>query len=383
LPPSACERTMRNMNMPRFSTLVFATVLLWALGYALWVTNFLVVPPPFALDHALRGIPVFVFGVVLCLAIGPILAWMQDHGGTWILVTGAIVAVTVATLLLALFYEFVMHVVMPRWGPPTWENLMDQMSMMAWLFVAWILLYFALVADAARRDREVRLAQATAAAVDAQHRLLVQQINPHFLFNTLNTISSFVTSRPAEARGLIAELAALLRDSIHETDSKYCQLGHECELAEKYLRIVGVRFGERFKPSMDVPEPLKDLPVPRGLLLTLIENAVTHGVYVLAGDCTLDVHCIARYRFLIVEVRNRWDPAAPPSSSRHRGGLEALDTRLQGLYGDAYRLEYGGDDAGLWCVRIVLPIADTEAEPVRENPAGRSTHDPVPHRVPT
>lgn len=371
---------MRSMNMPRFSTLLLATIILWALGYALWVTNFLADQPPFALDHALRGIPVFGFGVLICLAIGRALAWMHDRCGTEVQVVAAIVTVIAATFLLALFYELVMHVVVPRWGGPTWSNVLEQMPMMSWLFITWVLLYFALITDATRRDREVRLVQANAAAIDAQHRLLVQQINPHFLFNTLNTISSFVTSRPEEARGLIAELAALLRDSIREADSEYCPLGHECELAGRYLRIIRVRFGERFKLDVDVPESLKTQPVPRGLLLTLIENAVTHGVSTVAGDCTLSVYCGLRDRFLIVEVRNRYDPR-PTLPWGHRGGLAALGARLRMLYGDVSRLEYGRDGAGIWCVRVALPAVDAEIENTSEVRGGRIEQGVVPSQA--
>jgi hypothetical protein len=372
---------MRSMNMPRFSTLLLATILLWALGYALWVTNFLAAPPPFALDHALRGIPLFVFGLMMCLAIGPALAWIQDSGRTVILVVFAIVTVIVATLLLALFYELVMRVIAPHWGPPTWENFLEQVPMMAWLFVTWVLLYFALVADATRRDREVRLAQANAAAIDAQHRLLVQQINPHFLFNTLNTISSFVTSRPEEARDLIAELAALLRDSIRQTDAEFYPLRHECEMAGKYLRIIGMRFGDRFKPIMVVPELLANRMVPRGLLLTLLENAVTHGVSMVTEDCALTVQCVASDNRLAVEVQNRYD-GGTASVPAHRGGLAALDARLQVLYGDAYSLDYGGD-AGIWHVRVSLPIAELKVEPASDELAGKLTRNALSHQVPT
>jgi energy-coupling factor transporter transmembrane protein EcfT len=351
------------------------------LSYAFWLTNYVFEPLPFQLDHSLRGVLVFALGAVLSLGIGRMLDGIRGRVDARIVAVVVIAAVIVATVVTAFFHMLVMYVIVPRWGAPMWTDVLEQIPM-GWAFVAWVLLYFALVADAARRDREVRLAQATATAIDAQHRLLVQQINPHFLFNTLNTISSFVTSRPEQARDLITELAALLRDSIREADSEYCPLGHECELAERYLRIIGVRFGERFKPSVDVLDSLKTQSVPRGLLLTLIENAVTHGVSTLAGDCTLSVHCTSQNRFLVVEVRNDYRPGVPSASER-RGGLAALDTRLRALYGDAYRLEYGGDDARLWCVRVVLPIADTEAERAPDDRAGRASHGSVPRHVTT
>lgn len=365
---------MRAMNMPRFGTLLLATIALWTLSYAFWLTNYVFEPSwPFQLDHSLRGILVFALGAVLSLGIGRILDQVRSRSDARMVVVVAIASVVAATVVTAFFHMLVIYIIAPHWGSPTWTEVLEQIPM-GWAFVTWMLLYFALVADAARRDREVRLAQATAAAIDAQHRLLVQQINPHFLFNTLNTISSFVTSHPEQARDLIGELAALLRDSIRETDSEFCPLGRECELAGKYLRIIGMRFGERFKPSMEVPESSTTRLVPRGLLLTVIENAVTHGVFALAGDCSVIVRCATRDEFLIVEVQNRYDLLASPSSS-HRGGLAALDARLRTLYGDAYRLDYGGDDAGIWRVRIALPAAEPQAMGVSNDRAGKPAHD--------
>lgn len=371
---------MRAMNMPRFGTLLLATIALWALGYVFWLTNYVFEPLRFQLDHSLRGALVFALGAVLSLGIGRVLDGMQGRADAKILAVVVVVAVTAATVVVGFFHMLVMYVIVPRWGAPMWTNVLEQIPM-GWAFVAWALLYFALVADAARRDREVRLAQATAAAIDAQHRLLVQQINPHFLFNTLNTISSFVTSHPEQARDLIGELAALLRDSIRETDSEFCPLGRECELAGKYLRIIGMRFGERFKPSMEVPESSTTRLVPRGLLLTLIENAVTHGASALAGDCSVIVRCAIRDEFLIVEVQNRYDRWVSSPSS-HRGGLAALDARLRALYGDAYRFDYGGDDAGIWRVRIALPAAGPQAMGESNDRAGKSAHDAGPRRRP-
>ena len=373
---------MDSMNMPRFSTLLLATIALWTLSYAFWLANYVFEPTwPFELDHSLRGALVFALGAMLSLGIGRLLDGIRGRADARIVAVVTVVAVIVATAVTAAFHMLVIFVIVPHWGGPTWTAALEQIPM-GWAFVAWVLLYFALVADAARRDREVLLAQATAAAIGAQHRLLVQQLSPHFLFNTLNTISSFVTSHPEESRDLIAELAALLRESIHETDSEFCPLGHECELAEKFLHIIGVRFGERFKPSMDVPESLKVEPVPRGLLLTLLENAVTHGISTLTDDCTLSVRCTSRFRFLIVEVRNRYAPQTLLSSGHH-GGLVALDTRLRLLYGDSYRLDYGNDGAGVWNARVTLPEDAAEAQRVLLGDARSTVRDAKPNQVPT
>lgn len=186
------------------------------------------------------------------------------------------------------------------------------------------------------------------------------QLHPHFLFNTLNTISSLVGSRPEEARDLIAQLAALLRDSIEGTDGEFYPLRREIELANKYLRIICARFGARLKAAIDVAPGLQDCLVPHGLLLTLLENAVTHGVSMVTGESELSLRCVREHELLVIEARNPYDPDAIPLPA-HRGGLSALSARLSALYADAFRLEYGGDAAGIWhtCVRLPADGAAT------------------------
>jgi hypothetical protein len=218
---------------------------------------------------------------------------------------------------------------------------------------------FGLIMLAKYRQEQLRAAAMRANWLQAQLETLRVQLHPHFLFNTLNTISALVGSRPEEARDLIAQLAALLRDSIEEAAGEFYPLRREVELANKYLRIMSARFGARLKPTLDVMPGLEDCSVPHGLLLTLLENAVTHGVSAITGDSELSLRCGLERGLLVVEVGNGYDPeAAPPPG--HRGGLSALATRLNALYGDAFELEYGGNGGGVWHTRVRLP-ADCES----------------------
>jgi two-component system LytT family sensor kinase len=213
---------------------------------------------------------------------------------------------------------------------------------------------FGLIMLAKYRQEQLRAAAMRANWLQARLETLRVQLHPHFLFNTLNTISALVGSRPEEARDLIAQLAALLRDSIDEAAGEFYPLRREVELANKYLHIMSARFGTRLKPVLDVMPGLEDCSVPHGLLLTLLENAVTHGVSAITGDSELSLRCGVERELLVVEVGNRYDPEmAPPAG--HRGGLAALTARLNALYGDTFELEYGGNGAGIWYTRVRLP----------------------------
>lgn len=357
MPPSACGRTLRVMNMPRFSTLVLATILLWALGYALWVTNWLVNPPPFALNHALRGFPVFVFGAVLCFAIGRIFAWVQDRG-TLFLVAVAIVTVIVATFALALFYELVMHVIAPHWRGPTWENVLDQVPMMSWLFVTWVLLYFALVANAARRDGEVRLAQATTAALDAQHRLLVQQINPHFLFNALNTVYALVLEGDgARAQRCLLALSAFMRASIDRNAPRTVPLSTELASIRHYLEIELIRFGDRLRLDESVRPGVLDLTVPALILQPLVENCIKHGLSSNTGSMTIWLSASLENNELVLSVEN--DGRSPPEQDipMFGVGLNNVSERLHLLHGGSARLIAQARPGGGFTARVYLPAS--------------------------
>lgn len=264
--------------------------------------------------------------------------------------------------------------------PLDFSHFADAMDLDSWLSTAlnYSLVYalglfilFGLIVLAKYRQEQLRAAAMRANWLQAQLETLRLQLHPHFLFNTLNTISALVGSRPEEARELIAQLAALLRDSIEGADGEFYPLRREVELANRYLRIICARFGERLKASLDVQPGMEDCPVPHGLLLTLLENAVTHGVSTVGGDSELSLHCAAEPELLVVEVRNRYDPEAT-SVPAHRGGLAALAKRLNALYGEAFRLEYGGDGAGVWHTRVKLP-AESVAAAVGETDAGAQT----------
>jgi Histidine kinase len=219
---------------------------------------------------------------------------------------------------------------------------------------------FGLIVLAKYRREQLRAAAMRANWLQAQLETLRVQLHPHFLFNTLNTISALVGSRPEEARDLIAQLAALLRDSIEGAGGELYPLRREVELAHKYLRIMSARFGTRLKPTVDVTAGLEDCSVPHGLLLTLLENAVTHGVATMTGDSDLSLRCGLDGALLAVEVDNRYDPDAAPVPA-HRGGLAALAARLHALYGEAFTLEYGGNGAGIWRTRVRLPADSAPA----------------------
>lgn len=346
------------MNMPRSKTLLLATLILWGLGYALWVTNYLLDPPPFVLDHSLRGLAVFGFGAVLCLAVSRMLATQQNLCARKpYLIVVAVVAVVVTTGLIALFHELVMHVIAPRWGGASWKNVLEQMPMMSWLFGAWALLYFALATDSARRDGEVKLAQATTATLDARHRLLVQQINPHFLFNALNTVYALVLEGDeVRAKRCLLALSAFMRGSIDRNAPCEVSLSQELASIRHYLEIELIRFGERLHFEESVPPATLECRVPSLILQPLVENCIKHGLNGHAGSMTIRLSAALEQEQLMLSVED--DGRSPPDSDVLVSGvgLNNVRERLHLLYGDSARLTAEARRSGGFVARVYLPV---------------------------
>lgn len=347
------------MKMPRLNTFVIATIILWALGYILWLTNYLFEPLPYQLDHSLRGIAVFTLGLLMSLGIRRVLDRLQTRRvDTKILAAVIAAAVIFGTTVLAFFDVFVIRVIAPRWGPPTWTNVLEQIPM-AWMFIAWMLLYFALVADATRRDREIQLERATTAAIDAQHRVLVQQINPHFLFNALNTVYALVVQGDdARARLCLLALSAFLRGSIDPKAPREVPLSTELASVRHYLDIELIRFCDRLRLEESIPSELSERIVPALILQPLVENCIKHGLSGHAGTMTIWVSAALEQNLLVLSVENDGHCCASEHGVPVAGvGLTNVRERLHLLYGDAANLTAHARPGGGFIARVHLPAS--------------------------
>jgi hypothetical protein len=341
------------MNLPRPSILLLATVILWTVAYAAWTAGWMLDPMPFALERALRRIPLCVFGAALCLGIGRLLAGMHGDPSPRI-TTMSVLAVAGASVLHAFVNELVFYVIVPRWGGPAWVHIPDVIMSDFWVYAAWVLLYFALAADAARRDREVHLAQASAQAIDAQHKLLVQQINPHFLFNALNTVYALVLENDnARARRCLLALSAFLRRSLESDAPLLVSLRNELQSVRDYLNIEMARFGERLRLVENVPGLLLHRGVPNLILQPLVENCVKHGLRGHGNPVTITLSATTVDDALILAVENDGPVVAAPSC--HGLGLAHVAQRLRLLHGEAGGLDARPRKAGGFVARIRLP----------------------------
>jgi hypothetical protein len=147
-----------------------------------------------------------------------------------------------------------------------------------------------------------RLRAAEAAALRAELRALRAQVNPHFLFNALNTIAALARTRPADAERVTEHLADLFRYSLAASERPTVTLAEEVRSAELYLAIETTRFGDALRTEFDVPPDVARLPLPSLVLQPLVENAVKHGLRHAGGDGTVTVRARRADGRLTVEV---------------------------------------------------------------------------------
>ena len=185
----------------------------------------------------------------------------------------------------------------------------------------------------------------------AQARLssLESRLHPHFLFNTLNSISALIPDDPVAAERMTERLAALLRFSLDATDRQTVPLEHELKITTDYLEIEKTRFGPRLNYSIDVPAELKHVEVPPFSLQTLVENSVKYG----GGEIRVTV----RNGNGRVEL-NVWDSGAGFAKAMQipaGHGLYNLRSRLEAIWGVSATLEFAQENSGA-NVRISLPM---------------------------
>jgi len=193
-------------------------------------------------------------------------------------------------------------------------------------------LHYLLAAVEASRRAETEALRLELVSREAELRALRAQIHPHFLFNSLNSISALVTSDPVGARRMCILLAEFLRASLTLGSRDKIPLGEELALVEKLLAIEGVRFGSRLGREQEVEEDARPCLVPPLLLQPLVENAVTHGISGLVDGGTVRIEARRRGSHLDLAVENPRDPETPARKGTGLG-LDNVKRRLLAAYG--------------------------------------------------
>ena len=189
--------------------------------------------------------------------------------------------------------------------------------------------------------------------IEAHLQALQAQIEPHFLFNTLANIKLLYETESSRAKPLIHDLAAYLRTAFPQMRDMRSTLARELELAQAYLRVLKVRMGERLNVVIDVPADLREATLPPMMLLTLVENAIKHGLGSLPQGGTIAIraeHFAERLRVSVID-----DGIGFPKGFGAGVGLANTRARLTALYGDKGHLTLVANQRGGVVAIIELP----------------------------
>ena len=196
--------------------------------------------------------------------------------------------------------------------------------------------------------------------MEAHLQALQAQIEPHFLFNTLANVKLLYETDPSRAKPLIHDLAAYLRTALPRMRDIRSTLARELELAQAYLRVLKVRMGERLNVIIDVPADLRDATLPSMMLLTLVENAIKHGLSPLPEGGTIAIRARRWAGDLHVSVSD--DGIGFPKGFGTGVGLANTRARLTALYGAAGHLNLDANPDGGVIAQIELPCEIPRAD---------------------
>lgn len=221
-------------------------------------------------------------------------------------------------------------------------------------FWFWLLVYFVILNQRRLRVAEHRQSELARALQAAELRGLKAQLNPHFLFNSLNSVRALIADDPSRAQSAVTQLARTLRYTLASGQDELVTLEQELEIVNDYLGLESLRLGARLRIERDIsPEALR-VRIPVMLMQTIVENAIKHGVAELPDGGVLQISAQVRNGSLLLEIANPRPAALAPNP--HSGiGLRNATERLRLLFGAHASLDLDLSDPELALARIRLP----------------------------
>lgn len=339
----------------------------WLPIWALFVTLLISAHPEVSLHHAVFiALRMIVAGAALGLLVQALtqrLPWPHPlrpafvavhlvaagaYAGCWVLANSAIESVVRGHIAIVVGYGLVPYLVLGVW---------------LYVMVAGV----SYAAQAAERAARIE-----AAAARARLAALRAQLNPHFLFNALHTVVQLIPREPRRAAQAAEQVAALLRTAIEE-DRDVVPLAEELAFVERYLDIERIRFGERLRVRVDLPDIARDAQLPSFALQTLVENAVRHGAAPRVEPTEIAIAGRLSNGTLRLSVQDTGAGAADAGAQPDGAGtgLSRLRDRLAALYVGQARLDTASGPAGGFTATLTIPQRSAEWIEDRGGGAGR------------
>lgn len=260
-------------------------------------------------------------------------------------------------------------------------------AMVILCFLIWIYaaLYERLQETAARlAAREVDAQRLERLKTRAELEALQARINPHFLFNTLNSIASLIPVDPVRAEDMVQRLSDLFRYTLDASGRQTVTLAAEVQAVRQYLEIEKVRLGPRLQYAIEVAPDVEDTPLPGLLLQPLVENSIKHGIAPLAQGGRVEIRCRREGDAFVVRIRDTGPGLSPDNDGDDGFGLHSVRERLDLHYGTAYRFDLTDGDGVTATLR--LPLAQTkpaQTKPAQTTPNQTHTNQTKPAQTET
>jgi two-component system LytT family sensor kinase len=200
----------------------------------------------------------------------------------------------------------------------------------------------------------MRHMQSIQLAREAELSSLRQQLQPHFLFNSLNSISALAGSQPQQARLMIQQLSDFLRGTLKKEESSFVPLSDEISNVKLYLEIEKVRFGHRLNTDINIDDSCLELQIPHLLLQPIVENAIKYGLYDTLDPITISINARSVHNELVIEVKNPYCSDISETSKGIGFGLSSLKRRLFLLYDRPDLLKTNGDKM-IFTTTLIIP----------------------------
>lgn len=268
-----------------------------------------------------------------------------------------LIAIVVAALsyflLQGLWFDFFIEEISPMLNKD-WKSSIPIVLNLCFIFLFWSLIYFAVFYFTNYKKQEIENLRIQAARNEMELNNLKAQLNPHFMFNAMNSIRALVDENPAIAKQAVTQLSSLLRSTLMLGKKQQVSLSEEIEVVQNYLALEKIRYEERLNVSFDLDEATLDCMLPPLLVQTLVENAIKHGISVLAAGGHIFIESRKNRQFWEITVRN--SGVFESEESKGTGiGLSNARQRLKLMYGRKAKLRISNDHQ-LVVAKISIPI---------------------------
>jgi LytS/YehU family sensor histidine kinase len=238
-----------------------------------------------------------------------------------------------------------------------WNAFTQTFAATILVFAIGVLLYHALIYYGAYRDRGRREAALEAELARFRFHVLQRQLQPHFLFNALHTVSALMAEDVASARRVLAELGDLLRVALDRMDEHEIPLEREIEFLRRYVAIQSARFGDRLTVEWAIEDAARSALVPSMILQPCVENAIQHGIEPLERGGRIEIAARLVARSLHIDIVDDGRGAIPRRDGQVAGhGLLSVRERLRAQYGERHTFEAGNAPGGGFRVALVIPV---------------------------